>query len=131
MFEQELVLASASPRRAELLTLAGFRFVVDPADVDETEHPGERPEDYVLRVARDKAQTVAGRRPGRIILAADKSFTAKAAGTLNTETGAVVMQGSVIRGFLKDACFLEQGQLVDPIASRFQGSIKLVHGGCD
>jgi hypothetical protein len=66
-----------------------------------------------------------------IILAADKSFTAKAAGTLNTETGAVVMQGSVVRGFLKDACFLEQGQLVDPIASRFQGSIKLVHGGCD
>ena len=57
-----LVLASASPRRAELLTSAGFRFTIDAADVDETEHPGEDPQAYVLRVARDKAQTVASRR---------------------------------------------------------------------
>ena len=76
MSEPEIVLASASPRRAELLTLAGFRFVVDPADVDEAEHPGERPEDYVLRVARDKAQKVAARRPGRIVLAADTTVVA-------------------------------------------------------
>ena len=76
MFESEIVLASASPRRAELLTLAGFRFVVDPADVDETEHPGEKPEDYVLRVARDKARTVAGRQPGRLVLAADTTVVA-------------------------------------------------------
>jgi septum formation protein len=74
--ERELVLASASPRRAELLTLAGFRFVVDPADVDETEHPGEKPDDYVLRVARDKARTVASRRRGRIVLAADTTVVA-------------------------------------------------------
>jgi septum formation protein len=74
--ESELVLASASPRRAELLTLAGFRFVVDPADVDETERPGEKPDDYVLRVARDKARTVAQRQAGRVVLAADTTVVA-------------------------------------------------------
>lgn len=76
MLDPELVLASASPRRAELLTLAGFRFVADPADVDETEHPGERPEDYVLRVARDKARVVAARHPGWLVLAADTTVVA-------------------------------------------------------
>ena len=50
-----LVLASASPRRAELLSTAGFTFDVQPVDVDETPRPAEPPTDYVLRVARDKA----------------------------------------------------------------------------
>lgn len=68
-----LVLASASPRRSELLTTAGFRFSVDAADVDESPLPGENPERYVLRVARDKAQAVAARRrdSGELVLAAD------------------------------------------------------------
>src|SRR4029453_10960694 len=48
-----LILASASPRRAELLSAAGFTFDVQPADVDETPGPSENPTDYVLRVARD------------------------------------------------------------------------------
>ncbi|MFL6280766.1 MAG: Maf family protein, partial [Vicinamibacterales bacterium] len=47
-----LILASASPRRAELLTAAGFQFEVIPADVDETRSPGEEPSRYALRVAR-------------------------------------------------------------------------------
>jgi septum formation protein len=50
-----LVLASASPRRAELLSTAGFTFDVQPVDVDETPKPAEPPTEYVLRVARDKA----------------------------------------------------------------------------
>lgn len=67
-----LVLASASPRRSELLTHAGFRFSVDAADVDESVRPGESPEAYVLRVARDKARVVADRTDGgAIVLAAD------------------------------------------------------------
>ena len=66
------MLASASPRRAELLASAGYAFTVDPADVDEAGQPGEPPEAYVLRVARDKARTVAARRkPGEVVLAAD------------------------------------------------------------
>jgi nucleoside triphosphate pyrophosphatase len=65
------VLASASPRRAELLTAAGFDFEVLPADVDETPVLGEPPRDYVLRVALAKADHVAGRTLDRVILAAD------------------------------------------------------------
>ena len=71
-----MILASASPRRAELLTTAGFQFTVDAADVDETPHRGEPPADYVLRVARDKARTVAGRHPGRVVVAADTTVVA-------------------------------------------------------
>lgn len=68
-----LILASASPRRAELLTTAGFSFDVTPADVDETPRPDETPERYALRVARDKAAavTLERRNPGNAVLAAD------------------------------------------------------------
>jgi septum formation protein len=68
-----LILASASPRRAELLTSAGFHFDVVAADVDEAQNPGENPEDYVLRVARDKAGVISDRcqEPGSVVLAAD------------------------------------------------------------
>ena len=68
-----LILASASPRRAELLTTAGFGFDVRPAHVDETPAPGESPEEYALRVARDKASAVSRhcRESGTAVLAAD------------------------------------------------------------
>ncbi len=68
----DLILASASPRRAELLTQAGFHFVVDAADADERLLPGESPDAYVARVALDKLRTVAARHPvDATILAAD------------------------------------------------------------
>jgi septum formation protein len=68
-----LILASASPRRAELLTRAGYAFTIEPADVDESVLPGEPPADYVLRIARAKARAVAARcrKPGTTVLAAD------------------------------------------------------------
>jgi septum formation protein len=66
-----LILASASPRRAELLASAGFDFDVVPADLDETAHPGEDPARYALRVATAKAHRVAEDQPRRLILAAD------------------------------------------------------------
>jgi len=74
-----LILASASPRRAELLAAAGYAFTVDPAHVDETERPDEAPEDYVLRIAWDKARTVAGRHPdpAAIVLGADTTVVAR------------------------------------------------------
>ncbi|MDR3725867.1 MAG: Maf family protein [Terracidiphilus sp.] len=53
-----LVLASASPRRRELLTQAGFSFEVHPADIPEDPLPGEDPIAYVTRLAREKAQAV-------------------------------------------------------------------------
>ena len=54
-----LILASASPRRAALLTSAGFTFEVQPAEVDETPGDQEDPAEYTLRVAREKARHVA------------------------------------------------------------------------
>ena len=67
----QLVLASASPRRAELLRAAGIDFDVMSANVDETIHPGESPDVYVSRVARAKALAVMARAHGRPVLAAD------------------------------------------------------------
>lgn len=68
-----LILASASPRRADLLTSAGFTFDVAVADVDETPHPGEPPQAYALRVARAKAAAIAARcrESGNQVLGAD------------------------------------------------------------
>ena len=65
-----LVLASRSPRRAELLAAAGIEFTVRCADIDETAHAGELPGDYCLRLAREKAFAVAGS-PDEIVLGAD------------------------------------------------------------
>jgi septum formation protein len=65
-----LVLASASPRRVELLRAAGFEFEVRPAIVDESLHPLEPARDYVLRLAREKARSIR-RNSGSIVLAAD------------------------------------------------------------
>lgn len=67
----ELVLASASPRRAELLRRIGLDPTIVAADVDESVLPGESPRDYVVRVAADKARSVAPLHPTRVVLAAD------------------------------------------------------------
>jgi len=68
-----LILASGSPRRAELLTQIGLTFAVRPADVDETALPGESPGCYVERLARIKAEVVAAAAPGALVLGADTS----------------------------------------------------------
>lgn len=67
----KLVLASGSPRRAELLNSVGWDFDKAVPDVDESEIEGETPEAYVQRLAAEKARTVAASYPGRIVLAAD------------------------------------------------------------
>jgi septum formation protein len=53
-----LILASASPRRRELLAAAGLSFIVRPADVDERPYPDETPAEYACRLAREKADAV-------------------------------------------------------------------------
>jgi septum formation protein len=55
-----LILASASPRRAELLSVIGLVPTVRPADVDETRRQGEPPRDYAARLAADKARALDG-----------------------------------------------------------------------
>ncbi len=67
----KLILASGSPRRAEILTAVGWDFTKHVADIDETEHDSESPEDYVARLAREKASAVADQYPGEFVLGAD------------------------------------------------------------
>ena len=69
----DLVLASASPRRRELLDQLGVRYTCDPADIDENFNPAESPRAYVERMAREKAATVIARCPDEVkaVIAAD------------------------------------------------------------
>lgn len=71
MSEAQLVLASGSPRRRELLDQLGVHYSCHPADIDETRLPQESPADYVQRMAREKAETVAVLYPDNVVLAAD------------------------------------------------------------
>ncbi len=67
-----LILASASPRRLDLLAQIGLTpDAVDPADIDETPLPGELPAPHAARLAEAKARAVAARHPGAYIVAAD------------------------------------------------------------
>jgi len=66
-----LILASASPRRRELLAQAGVRFDVLPAHIDETRWTGEDPADYVQRLALEKARAVHAAHPESLVLGAD------------------------------------------------------------
>jgi len=69
-----VLLASASPRRSELLRQVGVEHEVRPVDVDETWRPGEAPVEYVLRLAEEKARVLWDRLPSdgrRPVLAAD------------------------------------------------------------
>jgi septum formation protein len=68
---EPLVLASASPRRRDLLERVGVPIEVVPADVDESRRPSEPPIAYARRVAQSKAEEIARRMPGRWVLAAD------------------------------------------------------------
>jgi septum formation protein len=78
-----LVLASASPRRRELLTQAGFSFTVQAADIEEVQLPQEDPAAFVLRLAREKAEAVYSSLtadpdadPSPLVLGADTSVVA-------------------------------------------------------
>ena len=66
-----LVLASASPRRQELLRNAGIAFTVYPANIPEVPSPGENPRECAERLAREKALAVSLQRPADVVLGAD------------------------------------------------------------
>ena len=71
MTAPRIILASASPRRRDLLTLIGIPHEVRPADVDETLLPGERPDAHAERLARAKATTLAARAPDALVVGSD------------------------------------------------------------
>ncbi|NJD90521.1 MAG: septum formation inhibitor Maf [Geobacter sp.] len=66
-----IILASASPRRQELLASAGVTFSVVPGDIDETPYPGEEPTAHVVRLAEEKAREASTRADGRFFIGAD------------------------------------------------------------
>lgn len=67
----KFILASASPRRRELLGSIGLDFDVLPSHVPEVREEGEAPEEYVARLSRDKAHALASEHPSRWVIAAD------------------------------------------------------------
>jgi septum formation protein len=124
-----LLLASASPRRRELLERVGVALEVRPADVDETALEGESPSAYVARIARAKALAVA-RPPGQWVLAADTTVTIdglilakasspdEAAAMLRQLSGRVhqVITAFTIIGDIDDAPFHEDALIATDVA---------------
>lgn len=71
LFREPLILASSSPRRAEILRAVGWPFEVSAVEIDESMRAGESQTDYVERLAREKAEAAARSFPGRLVLGAD------------------------------------------------------------
>jgi nucleoside triphosphate pyrophosphatase len=88
-----IILASASPRRRELLDLIGIRHTVVPADIDESIHGAEQPEEYAERLAREKAARVAAQFGDALVIAADTIVVigGRVLGKPRTEADAVNM----------------------------------------
>ena len=84
-----LVLASRSPRRADLLRAAGISFEVFPVDVDERFGHGEKPEHAVARLAETKANAAAASHPESVVLGADTTVVIR--GEAAGETGQAPM----------------------------------------
>lgn len=93
----ELILASASPRRRELLSLAGFDFEVITADVDEVLDPTLAPYELVMSLAFQKAQAVAENNPNKTVIGADTVVVldGKVLGKPHSEAEAVEMLRSL------------------------------------
>jgi septum formation protein len=71
MSDPRVILASASPRRRELLALVGIPHVVVPANIDESYRDGEEAAEHAERLAREKATAIVSKNPDAIVIAAD------------------------------------------------------------
>ena len=110
---QRIVLASASPRRQALLAQIGIDCEVMPSEIDEGCRDNEAPIDYVRRIAEEKARSVAGRMPERVILGADTA----------------VVIGPRILGKPRDReDFMEMFGLLSASTHRVMTAVSLVHG---
>jgi len=116
------ILASSSPRRIRLLENAGFKPVeIVPADIDETEKKGERPDKYVVRVATEKAQHVAKLRPGICIVAADTIIVAKgkivrkAATEQKARTNLKLLSGSTHYAYTGYCIISDKGKVISKL----------------
>src|SRR5437868_5850703 len=68
---QRIILASQSPRRADLMRMMGFQFDVVPADIDETYHGDETGPEHAERLAREKAEAIQASHADAIVIASD------------------------------------------------------------
>ena len=101
-----LILASASPRRRQLLTEAGYAFEVDPSDVDEPEPDRQtRVTDYVAWLAWRKASSVASRRKSGLILGADTSCA----------VGGTILNKPADRGDAERMIRLQEGREIEVV----------------
>jgi MAF protein len=80
-----LILASSSPRRRELLASVGLQFTILKPDIDESQHPGEAPLDYVRRLSQEKAADVAARLSSPAAVLAADTVVILAADTLGVD----------------------------------------------
>ncbi len=81
-----IILASQSPRRAELLEQVGIDFRAAPADIDECIHDDERAADFVERIAIAKAQAVRRQFPGQAVLGSDTAVVMTGRSSANRAT---------------------------------------------
>jgi septum formation protein len=90
-------LASASPRRRQLLDLIGVPHVITPADIDETPRDSEAADEYVMRLAREKAEVIWARHQDLPVLAADTTVVVdqEILGKPESEADAVAMLGKL------------------------------------
>ena len=109
-----LVLASQSPRRSDLLAAAGFRFDVEPADIDERVWPGEEAAAHVARLAEAKARAVADSRSDDWILGADT---------------VVVVDGQILGKPVNDPDAARMLALLSGRAHIVLTGVSVVHGG--
>ena len=112
MHDLDLVLASASPRRAELLSRLGLRLSIQPADIDETARADERPLDYVKRMAEEKLTAARA-----VLVTGTPGAAAAAAGELPMlAADTIVVLGGRILG--KPAGPEEAGEMLRSLAGR-------------
>lgn len=106
--KQAIVLASASPRRQHYLRAMGLKFTVHPGTVDEQPMAGEKPDDFVLRMAGEKAAEVSARYPeswvisGDTVVCLDRKILGKPAGMKEAVAQLMALSGRehrVITGF--------------------------------
>ena len=109
---QRIVLASASPRRVALLSQIGIDCDVMPSQIDEEARENEAPLDYVRRMAKEKAASVAGLMPGRIVLGADTD---------------VIMQSRILGKPRDKADFLEMFNLLSGRTHQVITAVSVVH----
>ncbi|HLJ77610.1 MAG TPA: Maf family protein [Acidobacteriaceae bacterium] len=120
-----LVLASASPRRRGLLTQAGYDFEVIPAEVCEDLQPGEQPIPYVLRLAREKAEAVAGSAEV-LALAAGAADTAI---VLGADTTVVAPNGEILAKPENDADAARMLRLLSSATHQVITGVAVAAGG--